>query len=179
MRMAHITILASLVLAGAAPAAAGPDAARPEPGHPAGSVDPSVLEGVPTRLSALGGAARRQDVLTAKAARKQGYRSLSDLTGGAYPAFTPGVGAVYARRESLPTGPFLAFDRKGRQVSTIYKFPLEGMASKARFEAGGTDMPPVDHVSVYYGGSHPGADHPHYNHVFWHVPRKDEGRVAE
>ena len=169
-------LVAAVLLAGSAPPAL---AQAPAPAD----LDPSILQGVPTVLTALRGASKREKrerpVLTARAARKAGYKSLSDLTGGTYPAFTPGVGAVYAKRENMPTGPFLALDHKGKLVSTIYKIPKDKVANGEKSEAPGFQMPAFDHMTFYSGSNHPGVDFPHYNLVLWHVPKEDEARVAE
>lgn len=177
MRIAPLALLAALALA-AAPGAASAQA----PGHVArladGSIDPGVLAGVPVASASLRHRDRTMAPMTVRQARRAGFRPVAELVGGAYPTFSPGIGAVYAKRGTLPLGPFIAFDHKGRQVATIYKFPLGKMNDRQRFEAPGVRMPPVDHMSGYFGGSHPGVDFPHYNCVFWHVPKKDESRVA-
>jgi hypothetical protein len=138
-----------------------------------------AMRGAPAASASVPGPANRQYVMTAKAAAKAGYKPLSELTGGAYPAFTPGIGAVYAKRELLPNGPFVAYDHKGRLVSTIYKLSMEKVAEKGAFEARGSRMPAVDHVGGHFSGSHPGVDFPHYSLVLWHVPKRNEARVAQ
>ena len=47
---------------------------------------------------------------------------MSDLV--ALPEFIPGLGTLYVQPATLPAGPFLAYDRDGRLVSTIYMIPL-------------------------------------------------------
>jgi len=112
-------------------------------------------------------------------AERAGYKPVSALTDGAFPNFYPGLGSVYVRPKTLPVGPFLAFDHKNRQVSTIYMLSLEKMNSHDKFEATGTRVPRTDHVSVYFHGGHPGVDFPHYHYVNWHVSKKDEALVAK
>jgi hypothetical protein len=111
-------------------------------------------------------------------AERAGYKSVASLTRGAFPAFYPSLGRVYVRPSTLPVGPFLTFDHQGRQVSTIYMISLEDMSGHKKFDAGGTRMPRVDHVTAYYNGGHPGVDFPHYHYVLWHVSKKEEARVA-
>ena len=200
MRFARRTLMAAAILSATAspsPAGEAPEQSRgmlaplvdlvsppAKPAAPAEEaqgkrVDVAMLRGVPTANAALSGRNRHKGLSTKRAAMRAGFRSLSDITGGAYPAFTPGIGAVYVRRDSMPNGPYLAFDRRGRLVSTIYKFSQEKMVEKSPLEAHGTDMPPVDHVSGRFGDGHPGVDFPHYSLVFWHVPPGDEARVAK
>ena len=112
-------------------------------------------------------------------AERAGYKPVSELTNGAFPPFYPSLGAVYVRPKTLPIGPFLTFDRKGHQVSTVYMLSLEDMNGHKKFEATGTREPRVDHVTVYYHGGHPGVDFPHYHNVLWHVSQKGEQRVAK
>ena len=50
------------------------------------------------------------------------YQKVSELV--ALPEFIPGLGALYVQPATLPAGPFLAYDRDGRLVSTIYMIPL-------------------------------------------------------
>jgi len=174
-----LAALASLFASTAPGMAEGAVPGRMDAGAVLPVLDADLIRGLPTTLVSLHGRRQARQGLTKRAAVRDGYRPVSELTGGAYPTFSPGIGAVYVRRESLPSGPFIAFDRKGRQVSTIYKFSLDRMAAKEAVSAEGTSMPPVDHVRGYFSGSHPGVDFPHYSLVFWHVSPKDEGRVAK
>ncbi len=144
-------------------------------------VDPARLKGLPKAYavaaeSKRGGAHRTS---ARQAAERAGYKPVSELTNGAFPPFYPGLGAVYVRPKSLPVGPFLTFDRKGHQISTVYMLSLEEMNAHKKFDATGTRDPRVNHVTVYYHGGHPGVDFPHYHYVLWHVSKKDEARVAK
>jgi hypothetical protein len=112
-------------------------------------------------------------------AERAGYKAVTELTNGAFPPFYPSLGAVYVRPKTLPVGPFLTFDRKGHQVSTVYMLSLEEMNGHKKFDATGTRSHRVDHVTVYYHGGHPGVDFPHYHNVLWHVSQKGEQRVAK
>lgn len=113
------------------------------------------------------------------AAERAGYKAVTGLTNGAFPPFYPGLGEVYVRPKSLPVGPFLTFDRKGHQISTVYMLSLEEMNGHKKFDATGTREPRVNHVTVYYHGGHPGVDFPHYHYVLWHVTKDGEKRVAK
>lgn len=104
------------------------------------------------------------------------YQQVSDLV--ALPEFIPGIGQLFVDPSTLPAGPFLAYDRDGRLVSTIYMIPIERLNPSVRFDdldAGGRE---VDHVDIYYNAGHPGVEMPHAHIVLWHVPASDEQRVA-
>ena len=66
-----------------------------------------------------------------------GYKKVSELV--KLPEFLPGLGTLYVQPATLPAGPFLAYDRDGKLVSTIYMIPLEDMqAQKSRRARGRT-----------------------------------------
>jgi hypothetical protein len=104
------------------------------------------------------------------------YKKVSELV--KLPDFLPGMGTLYVDAKTLPAGPFLAYDRDGKLVSTIYMIPVKDLQGKKKFDdlkaAGGT----VDHVDMYYNAGHPGVEKPHYHVVLWHVIKADEARVA-
>jgi hypothetical protein len=60
------------------------------------------------------------------------------------------MGTLYVDPKTLPAGPFLAYDRNGKLVSTIYMIPLKDFDGQKKFDdllaPGGN----VDHVSMYY-----------------------------
>ena len=105
----------------------------------------------------------------------EGYQKVSDLV--ALPEHLPGIGVLYVRPETLPAGPFLAYDREGNLVSTVYMVPIEQLQAQETFDnleaAEGAE---VDHVDLYYNAGHPGVEQPHYHIVLWHVA--EENRVA-
>ena len=104
------------------------------------------------------------------------YKKVSELT--KLPDFLPGLGTLYVDPKTLPTGPYLAYDRDGRLVSTVYMIPDKDITAKKRLD--GLDAPGgrVDHVNMYHSGGHPGVEDPHYHVVLWHVAKADEARVA-
>ena len=105
------------------------------------------------------------------------YKKVSTLV--KLPDFLPGIGTLYVDPDTMPAGPFLAYDHKGRLVSTIYMIPLKDMDGQKAFP----DLPApggkVDHVSLYYDAGHPGVEEPHYHVVLWHVPKAEEALVAK
>lgn len=105
----------------------------------------------------------------------RGFRKVSNLV--KLPSFMPGIGVLYVRPNTLPTGPFLAYDRAGRRVSTIYMVPLTDLQDQRKFDLSGV-AGRNDHVSMYYNAGHPGVEMPHYHVVIWHVNKRGEARVA-
>ncbi|HEX5471039.1 MAG TPA: DUF5602 domain-containing protein [Lacipirellulaceae bacterium] len=105
------------------------------------------------------------------------YQKVSKLV--KLPDFLPGMGTLYVDPKTLPAGPFLAYDHKGKLVSTIYMIPLKDFDGQKKFDdllaPGGN----VDHVSMYYNAGHPGVAEPHYHIVLWHVTKAQEQLVAK
>ena len=97
------------------------------------------------------------------------YQKVSSLV--KLPDFLPGLGSLDVQPSTLPAGPFLAYDRNGVLVSTIYMIPLEDMQAQKKFAdlAVGPDET-VKSVSMYYNAGHPGVEKPQYHIVLWHVP---------
>jgi hypothetical protein len=106
------------------------------------------------------------------------YKKVSDLV--KIPDFLPGLGQLYVDPKTLPAGPFLAYDREGRLVSTIYMLPVDELTNKdKRFDDLASPGGNVDHVDVYFNAGHPGVEKPHSHVVLWHVSKADEARVAK
>jgi hypothetical protein len=104
------------------------------------------------------------------------FRKLSDLA--AAPAFVPGLGTLYVDPGTLPEGPFLAYDRAGRLVSTIYMVPLKTFETHMRLDGLAAPGGRVDHVDLSYDAGRPGVEEPHYRIVMWHVTKEEEAGVA-
>jgi uncharacterized protein len=104
------------------------------------------------------------------------YKKVSSLV--KLPDFLPGLGTLYVNPSTLPAGPFLAYDHKGRLVSTIYMIPIKDIQAQQKFDLAAPGGK-VDHVSLYYNAGHPGVQEPHYHVVLWHVPKAQEQLVAK
>src|SRR5688572_22686950 len=104
------------------------------------------------------------------------YKKVSDLV--KLPDFLPGMGQLWVDPATLPAGPFLAYDRDGRIVSTIYMIPPADLNPNKTFNDLAAPGGNVDHVDVYFNAGHPGVEAPHAHVVLWHVPKADEARVA-
>jgi hypothetical protein len=87
----------------------------------------------------------------------------------ALPDFLPGMGTLYVNPKTLPVGPFLAYDRDGALVSSIYMVPVKDLEAKKAFNNLGVAKEKVDHVDLYYNAGHPGVAEPHYHIVVWYV----------
>jgi len=85
------------------------------------------------------------------------------------PDFIPGLGTLYVDPSTLPAGPFLAYDREGSLVSTIYMIPLDSLDEHRAFEGLGASDRSVDHVDFVFNAGHPGVPVPHYHVILWHV----------
>ena len=105
------------------------------------------------------------------------YKKVSSLV--KLPDFLPHLGQLYVDPKTLPAGPFLAYDHKGRLVSTIYMIPLKTLNEHKMFDNLAAPGGKVDHVDLYFNAGHPGVEEPHYHIVLWHVPKSGEARVAK
>lgn len=104
------------------------------------------------------------------------YKKVSTLV--KLPDFLPGIGVLYVDPKTLPAGPFLAYDHKGKLVSTIYMIPIKDFEAQKAFSLAAPDGK-VDHVSLYFNAGHPGVEEPHYHIVLWHVSKAEESLVAK
>jgi len=105
------------------------------------------------------------------------YKAVSSLV--KLPDFLPGMGQLYVDPATLPAGPFLAYDRQGKLVSTIYMIPLAQMTPQMHLNDLAAPGGHVDHTELMYNAGHPGVAEPHIHIILWHVPVGDEARVAK
>lgn len=86
------------------------------------------------------------------------------------PCFLPTIGTLYVDPSTLPAGPWLAYDRQGNLVSTIYMVPIKDMDDHKNIDALKTATGErVDHVDVLFNPGHPGVSVPHYHIVLWYI----------
>ena len=95
------------------------------------------------------------------------YKKVSTLV--ALPDFVPGLGTLYVDPKTLPAGPFLAYDRAGKLVSSVYMIPVKDLTAHKAFNGLAAAKEKVDHVDLYYNAGHPGVAEPHYHVVIWYV----------
>ncbi|HVO65715.1 MAG TPA: DUF5602 domain-containing protein [Syntrophales bacterium] len=95
------------------------------------------------------------------------YKKVSSLV--ALPDFIPGLGTLYVDPATLPAGPFLAYDKKGHLVSTVYMIPIKDINDHKEFKNLKTTAGKVDHVDMYFNAGHPGVPEPHYHVILWYI----------
>lgn len=105
----------------------------------------------------------------------QGFKKVSGLV--ALPDFIPGLGTLYVKPETLPVGPFLAYDHGGRLVSTIYMVPLANLNAHKNFDDLPIGATTVKETEFHFNAGHPGVEEPHYHVILWHVD-PDEAKLA-
>lgn len=95
------------------------------------------------------------------------YKKLSSIA--QLPDYLPGLGTLYVNPATLPAGPFLAYDRQGNLVSSIYMIPLKDLRAGQSFNALAAAPAKTDHVDIYYNNGHAGVPDPHYHIVLWYI----------
>jgi hypothetical protein len=138
----------------------------------AGSTAISPLAGIALLAAALAGCCG-----VPKEPPGGAYRKVSELV--RFPDFYPGLGTLYVQPETLPVGPFRAYDRNGRLVSTIYMVPLQTLNAHTMLDTIQGSPVPVDHVAMHYTSGHPGVDQPHYHVILWHVSSEQAAKLME
>jgi Putative peptidoglycan binding domain len=86
------------------------------------------------------------------------------------PDFFSGLGTLYVDPSTLPVGPYLAYNRQGHLVSTVYMIPLRELRAGKAFNRLAGAHAKIDHVDIYYNNGHPGVPDPHYHVVLWYIP---------
>ena len=104
-----------------------------------------------------------------------GYQAVSSLV--KLPDFLPGMGQLFVKPATLPAGPFLAYDKKGKLVSSIYMVPLKDLTDHKTFDNLATGPKKVDHVTMMYNAGHPGVEVPHYHITLWYVSAKEAANL--
>ena len=129
-------------------------------------------------VSTMLAGAHEPDKAIANSPPAEPYQQVSKLV--KLPDFIPGLGQLFVDPQTLPAGPFLAYDHDGNLVSTIYMIPVADLNPDKTFDNLGTaNGAAVDHVDIYYNAGHPGVEVPHAHFVLWHVSPEEEARVAE
>ncbi|NUH64919.1 hypothetical protein HTT03_06355 [Sulfitobacter sp. S0837] len=104
------------------------------------------------------------------------YVQVSDVL--PLPEFLPGLGTLFVDPETLPAGPFLAYDHDGRLSATVYMTPLDALAEGTAYNDLHLGMHEVTSVDVYYNAGHPGVEVPHAHVVLYH-DEEAKGRLAQ
>ena len=92
-----------------------------------------------------------------------------------FPDYLPHQGTLYVDPTTLPAGPFLAYDKGGQLVASMYMIPIRDFEAKKPFAdlAAAPNKTPV-RVDMFYHDAHPGIADPHYHIVLWYVPASQE-----
>jgi hypothetical protein len=105
------------------------------------------------------------------------YKKVSTLV--ALPAFVPGLGTLYVDPATLPAGPFLAYDRQGSLLSSIYMIPLKDMNAHKAFSGLKVAQARADHVDIMFNAGHPGVAEPHYHVIVWYVSAERAAQLVK
>lgn len=92
-----------------------------------------------------------------------------------FPDYLPSQGTLYVNPRTLPAGPFLAYDKQGHLVATMYMIPIRDFETHKPYKELGAlpGMKPV-RTEMYYHQGHPGVAEPHYHVVLWYVSKDQE-----
>ena len=90
------------------------------------------------------------------------------------PEFLPGLGTLYVNPETLPAGPFPAYDHDGKLSATVYMTPIEELENGVSYDDLALGADTVTSVDIYYNAGHPGVEAPHAHVVLFH----DDGAKA-
>lgn len=94
------------------------------------------------------------------------------------PEFIPGLGTLFVAPDTLPAGPFLAYDHDGNLSATIYMTPLEELENGTSYDDLSVGSHDVTSVDIYYNAGHPGVEMPHAHVVLYH-DAEAKARLAE
>jgi hypothetical protein len=123
-------------------------------------------------LMLLAGCAERMSAQGMMAPPGGEYQKVSALV--PLPDYLPGLGTLYVNPKTLPVGPFLAYDKEGHLVSSIYMVPIKDIDAHKKFEDLGVAGVKPERVEMYYNAGHPGVPEPHYHVILWYVPEDQE-----
>lgn len=104
------------------------------------------------------------------------YVQVSDVL--PLPEFLPGLGTLFVNPDTLPAGPFLAYDHDGKLSATVYMTPLKALSEGTSYDGLGVGSHTVSSVDIYYNAGHPGVEEPHAHVVLFH-DRDAKSRLAE
>lgn len=92
------------------------------------------------------------------------------------PDYLPGLGTLYVDPSTLPAGPFLGYDKKGKLVEVTYMLPLKDLDAHKNFEDMGAKLGnlKVNHTDITYNPGHPGVEEPHYHITQWLITKKQQ-----
>ncbi|MCC6193843.1 MAG: hypothetical protein IT518_05175 [Burkholderiales bacterium] len=85
------------------------------------------------------------------------------------PDYLPGLGTLYVDPKTLPVGPFLGYNHKGKLVNIVYMVPSKDLDAHKNLNGLGEVAAgmKIDHTDIQYNPGHPGVEEPHYHIVQW------------
>ncbi|HBN08629.1 MAG TPA: hypothetical protein DD435_08265 [Cyanobacteria bacterium UBA8530] len=94
------------------------------------------------------------------------------------PELVPGLGVLYVDPATLPVGPFLSYDKKGKLINITYMPTIKLFEAHKDWKTlgsfgGGITL---DHTDILYNAGHPGVAEPHYHIVQWLIPHNQESK---
>jgi len=95
------------------------------------------------------------------------------------PDFPTSMGTIYVVKDTLPVGPYLAYDHSGKLVATLYMLSMKDMDAHKAYGNLATSGAQVDHVELFFNAGHPDMEIPHYHFVLWHVSHAEEAALRE
>jgi hypothetical protein len=104
------------------------------------------------------------------------YKKVSSLV--SLPDFVSGLGTLYVNPTTLPQGPFLAYDRQGNLISSVYMLPLKALVVRKSFNDLAVAHVKTDHIDIYANNGHPGVPDPHYHVVLWYISREQAASLV-
>lgn len=124
---------------------------------------------------AASGAALADDALEA-APPPAPYAQVSELV--ALPDFIPGLGTLYVDPDTLPVGPFLAYDHNGELAATVYMAPIAALEGGTAYDGLKVGDGDVESVDIVFNAGHPGVEEPHVHVIIYH-DEDSRARLAE
>jgi hypothetical protein len=120
-------------------------------------------------LTLAAGAATAADIHSKPPANFKKVSTLVKL-----PDYLPGLGMLYVDPSTLPVGPFLGYDKKGKLVNVTYMVPLKDLNDHKNFETRGDALGDlkVKHTDFIYNPGHPGVEEPHYHVIEWLITKQ-------
>jgi hypothetical protein len=144
-----------------------------------GRLDEATQESLMPRSVSQKGEERKEEGRTEpwlKAPPGGNFKKVSSLV--QLPEFVSGLGTLYVDPTTLPQGPFLAYDRQGNLVSSVYMLPIKDLRGRTSFNDLAVAHAETDHVDIYPNNGHPGVPDPHYHLVLWYISREQAATLV-
>jgi mono/diheme cytochrome c family protein len=88
----------------------------------------------------------------------------------------PGLGTRYVDPKTLPEGPFLGYDHKGRPVDIAHMVPIKNLDAHRNFDDLGAKLGHlrIDRTGITLNCGHAGVEEPHRHVVEWLISEKQQ-----